>query len=138
MTVLPPRSDQPRFTPSHESQGKPAAMIVWILYVLALPSANLLAIVGVVVALSARTGTNGLARLHLDRQVRLFWTSALINIVLLGICMASIAGMAMEMSRASWLLPTTVISGLALGGLTLWFTIRSVIGAFNLSRDRAP
>lgn len=138
MTVLPPEPGRPRFNQSHDSAGKPPAMIVWVLYVLALPSANLLAIVGMLVAASARGGASGLARQHLDRQLRLFWTSAVINIVLTAICMVGIVSLAMDVSQAAWLLPVTVVSGLALIGLTLWFTVRSAIGALNLARNRAP
>lgn len=138
MTVLPPEPGRPRFNQTHESAGKPAAMIVWVLYLLALPSANLLAIVGMLVAASARGGATGLARQHLDRQLKLFWTSAVINIVLTGICMVGIVSLAMDLSQAAWLLPLTVVSGLALIGLTLWFTVRSAIAALNLARDRAP
>ena len=138
MTVLPPERGQPRFNQTHESAVKPAAMIVWVLYLLALPSANLLAIVGMLVAASARGGATGLARQHLDRQLKLFWTSAVINIVLTGLCMVGIVSLAMDLTQAAWLLPLTVVSGLALIGLTLWFTVRSAIGALNLARDRAP
>ncbi|WP_374597429.1 hypothetical protein [Brevundimonas sp.] len=138
MTVLPPEQGRPRFNQRHESAGKPAAMIVWALYVLALPSANLLALVGMLVAVSARGGATGLARQHLDRQVTLFWTSAVINIVLTAVCMVGIVSLFMDLTQAVWLLPLTVISGLALIGLTLWFAIRSALGALNLARDRAP
>lgn len=138
MTVLPPEPGRPRFNQTHESAGKPAAMMVWALFMLALPSANLLAIVGMLVAASARSGATGLARQHLDRQLKLFWSSAVFNIVLTAICMVGIVSLAMDLSQAAWLLPLTVVSGLALIGLTLWFTIRSAIGALNLARDRAP
>lgn len=138
MTVLSPEPGRPRFNQSHESAGKPAAMIVWVLYVLALPSANLLALVGMLVAVSARGGATGLARQHLDRQVTLFWTSAVINIVLTAIFMVGIVSLFMDLTQAAWLLPLTVLSGLALIGLTLWFAIRSALGALNLARDRAP
>ena len=138
MTVLPPEPGRPRFNQTHESAGKPAAMIVWALFILALPSANLLAIVGMLVAASARGGTAGLARQHLDRQLKLFWSAAVLNIVLMAICMASIAGLAMDLSQAGWLLPLAIISGLALIVTTLWFTVRSAIGALNLARDRMP
>jgi len=138
MTVLPPERGKPRFNQTHESAGKPAAMIVWVLYVLALPSANLLALVGMLVAVSARGGASGLARRHLDRQVTLFWSSAVINIVLTAICMVGIVSLAMDLTQAAWLLPMTVVSGLALIGLTLWFAIRSALGAWALARDSAP
>lgn len=138
MTVLPPERGQPRFNQTHESAGKPAAMIVWALFLLALPSANLLAIVGMLVAFSARGGATGVARHHLDHQLKMFWTSAVFNVVLTGVCMVGIVSLAMDLTQAAWLLPLTVISGLALIVLTLWFTVRSAIGALNLARDRAP
>lgn len=138
MTVLPPEPNQPRFTPVHASAGKPAAMVVWALFLLALPSANLLAVVGMLVAASARGGATGMARQHMDRQLKLFWSVALINLVLTALCMVGIVGLAMDISQAAWLLPMAVVSGLALIVVTLWFTIRSAIGAMNLSRNRAP
>ena len=43
---------EPRFSTGHESEGRPAALIAWGLYILSLPSANLLVIVGLIVAYS--------------------------------------------------------------------------------------
>jgi len=139
MTVSPPPlSPQPKFAPGHASEGKPAAMVVWLLYVLALPSANLLAIAGMLMALSSRGGTTGLPRRHMDRQIRLFWSAALLNLFLTAACVSAIVGLVMDPDKAAWLLPLAVITGLGLIASTLWFSIRSLIGLFNLGRDRAP
>ena len=43
--ATPDRPTEPRFAPGHESEGRPAALIAWGLYILSLPSANLLVIV---------------------------------------------------------------------------------------------
>lgn len=139
MTVSPPPlSPQPKFAPGHASEGKPAAMVVWLLYVLALPSANLLAIAGMLIALSSRGGATGLPRQHIDRQIRLFWSAALLNLALTAACVSAIVGLVMATDKAAWLLPLAVITGLGLVASTLWFSIRSLIGLLNLSRDRAP
>lgn len=139
MTVSPPPlSPQPKFAPGHASEGKPAAMVAWLLYVLALPSANLLAIAGMLVAASARGSATGLPRQHMDRQIRLFWSAALLNLALTAACISAIVGLVMAPDKAVWLLPVAVITGLGLVASTLWFSIRSLIGLLNLSRDRAP
>lgn len=139
MTVSPPPlSRQPKFAPGHASEGKPAATVVWLLYVLALPSANLLAVAGLLVAASARGGASGLARRHIDRQIKLFWSAALLNLALTIACISAIVGLVMATDKAAWLLPLAVITGLGLAASTLWFSIRSLIGLLNLGRDRAP
>ena len=47
-------ASQPRLEPGHEAEGKPAALIAWALYILSIPSANVLVLVGLVVAYAAR------------------------------------------------------------------------------------
>ena len=46
----------------------------WGLYILSLPSANLLVIVGLIVAYAGRGGSDGLSRAHIDAQIGLFWS----------------------------------------------------------------
>ena len=67
MADAPPSGPSaPRFSAGHESEGKPAALIAWGLYILSLPSANLLAVVGLIVAYAGRGGSDGLSRAHID------------------------------------------------------------------------
>ena len=63
---------QPVLTPGHASEGKPAAMIAWALYILSIPSANVLVLVGLVIAYVSRGSATGLARQHIDAQIVLF------------------------------------------------------------------
>ena len=129
---------RPRLEPGHESEGRPAALIAWGLYILSLPSANLLVIVGLIVAYAGRNSASGLPRQHIDAQIGLFWSVFGWTIglwVLIGICVLSVIG-------APWLglflVPLAILLGLGLLFLTIWFTVKSVIGLINLLGDRAP
>lgn len=128
MAHVPP---DPALRPSsHESEGKPAAFVVWVLYLLSLPSANLLVIVGLVVAYAVRGGSSGLARAHLDAQIALFWSVVWWTVglwVLIGICVITII-----------LIPIALLLGLVLFGVTVWFTVKSALGLIRLIDDRAP
>ncbi len=122
---------EPIFQPGHEAQGKPAALIAWVLYILSIPSANVLVLVGLVVAYAARASATGLARQHLDAQIVLFWSvfwwtialwvliviSSFASLILIGIPFLLVF-------LALWFL------------LSVWFTIKSVLGLLNLMSDK--
>ena len=134
----PAKGEEPRFATGHESEGKPAALIAWGLYILSLPSANLLVIVGLIVAYAGRGGSDGLSRAHIDAQIGLFWSVFWWTILLwigIGVCtVAFFAAPAMGVV----LIPLGLLLGLGLLFLTVWFTIKSIIGLINLLGDRAP
>ncbi len=136
--ALPDAPREPRFSTGHESEGRPAALIAWGLYILSLPSANLLVLVGLVVAYAGRGGSDGLSRAHIDAQIGLFWSVFWWTILLwigIGICVvAFLAAPAMGVI----LIPVGLLLGLGLLFLTVWFTIKSLIGLFNLLGDRVP
>jgi uncharacterized membrane protein len=67
-------ADPARFGAAHPSEGKPAALIAWGLYILSIPSANILVLVGVLVAYAGRGSATGVARAHIEEQLRLFWS----------------------------------------------------------------
>jgi len=129
---------EPRFSPGHESEGKPAALIAWGLYILSLPSANLLVIVGLIVAYAGRGGSDGLSRAHIDAQIRLFWSVFWWTILLwtgIGVWLVSLF---IAPAMGLILAPVALLLGLGLLLLTVWFTIRSLIGLFRLLGDKAP
>lgn len=133
MSDASPDPRQPRLEPGHPSEGKAPAAIAWGLYILSIPSANVLVLVGLVVAYAARASATGVPRLHLEAQIRLFWSvfwwtiacwiaigvSILASIVLIGI-------------------PFLLIFLLLWFLISVWFTVKSVIGLVNLLGDRAP
>lgn len=133
-----PARVEPRFAPGHESEGRPAALIAWGLYILSLPSANLLVIVGLIVAYAGRGGSDGLSRAHIDAQIRLFWSAFWWTILLWIGFWACVVGVVMEPATGFVLVPLAIILLLALLFLTVWFTIKSIIGLINLLGDRAP
>jgi uncharacterized membrane protein len=124
---------QPRLDAGHESEGKPAAIIAWALYILSIPSANLLVIVGLIVAYAGRGSATGVARQHIEAQIALFWSvfwwtvglwivvavSALLSTILIGI-------------------PFLLIALLLLFVLHIWFTVKSILALVNLLSDKAP
>ena len=58
-----PPGGRPSFQSGQEGDGKIAALVAWALYILSIPSANLLVIVGLIVAYASRataTGVRGL------------------------------------------------------------------------------
>ncbi len=122
---------QPRLDAGHASAGKPAALIAWGLYILSIPSANILVLVGLIVAYAARSSAAGLARQHLDAQIKLFWsvfwwTIALWILIALSIVASTILiGIPfLLLFWGLWFL------------LSIWFTIKSVLGLINLLQDR--
>lgn len=134
MSDLPPEDrGQPRFASGHASEGKGPAMIAWGLYILSIPSANLLVLVGLVVAYASRASATGIARQHLDAQISLFWSvffwtiacwiaiaiSAVASVILIGI-------------------PFLIIFGILWFLITVWFTVKSIFGLIALVGDRAP
>lgn len=124
-------ASQPRLEAGHESEGKPAALIAWALYILSIPSANVLVLVGLVVAYAARGSATGIARQHIEAQIALFWSvfwwtialwvliliSSVASIVLIGIPF-------LLLFLALWFL------------LSVWFTVKSILGVINLLSDK--
>ena len=122
---------QPRFQSGNEGEGKPATLIAWALYILSIPSANLLVIVGLVVAYAARGSATGIPRQHIEAQIRLFWSvfwwtivtwvliaiSAVASLVLIGIPF-------LLLFLAVWFL------------ISVWFTVKSILGLLQLLQDK--
>ena len=124
-------TDQPRFQSGHDSEGKAAALVAWALYILSIPSANILVLVGLVVAYAARGQAVGVARAHMDAQIQLFWSvfwwtvalwililiSGVLSLVLIGIPF-------LLLFIALWFL------------VSVWFTVKSVLGLLALLAAR--
>lgn len=126
-------TDPNRFSEQTDPTNKVAALAAWALYILSIPSANVLVLVGLIVAYAARNSAVGLARQHIEAQISLFWSvfwwtiaawiaifvSAVMSVVLIGI-------------------PFLLLSILLWFLISVWFTVKSVLGLINLLQDRAP
>jgi uncharacterized membrane protein len=111
--------------------GRGSALLVYVLYLLSIPSFALFALVGVIVALAARDGAGPLARSHLDDQVRIwfvaFWWA-------IGIALIWLIGAVLSFVLIG--IPILLIAGLLSLILFLWFTVKSFLGLLVLLDGR--
>lgn len=127
------RPDQPRYASGDPEEGRAAAGVVWLLYLLAIPSANLLALVGLVVAYAVRGSSSGWVRAHFDDQIRLFW-SVIVWFILL--CIVLIVAVPLSLVLIG--IPFLIAAGIAMVVLFIWFTVKSVLGLIGVIQGRAP
>lgn len=111
-------------------RGRSSAFIVYVLYLLSIPSAAIFALLGVIVALAGRDGSGPLARSHLEYQTRIWftafwWTIALAILGVIGWITFIIGGFVLV-----WL------AGLGALVLYLWFTVVSLFGLLALLDNR--
>jgi uncharacterized membrane protein len=110
--------------------GRSSAFIVYVLYLLSIPSAAIFALFGVILALAAKDGSGPLARSHLSYQTRIWftafwWTIALAIVAVIGWITFIIGGFLLV-----WL------AGLGALILYLWFTVVSFLGLLALMDNR--
>ena len=67
-------TNEPNFIAGQPSEGKVGALIAWALFILSIPSANVLVLIGLVVSYVTRGTATGVARQHIEAQIRLFWS----------------------------------------------------------------
>ena len=124
-------TSEPIFQPGRDSQGKPAALIAWVLFILSIPSVNILVLVGLVVAYAGRSSATGIARQHLDAQIALFWSVFWWTIILW-----VLIGISFLMSFVLIGIPFLIVFWVLWFLLSVWFTVKSVIGLLNLVSDK--
>ena len=124
-------TNEPNFIAGRESEGKVGALIAWALFILSIPSANVLVLVGLVVSYVTRGTATGVARQHIDAQIALFWSVFWWTIAAWVGVFVSIPLMALGIGFV-----TIFVFGLALLVLSIWFTIKSVIGLLNLLNNK--
>ena len=124
-------ASQPRLEAGHEAEGTPAALIAWGLYILSIPSANVLVLVGLVVAYAARGSATGIPRQHLDAQIALFWSVFWWTIALWVLIAISIAASVVLIG-----IPFLLLFGALWFLLSIWFTVKSILGVVNLMSDK--
>ena len=124
-------TNEPNFIAGRESEGKVGALIAWALFILSIPSFNVLVLVGLVVSYVTRGTATGLPRQHIDSQIALFWSvfwwtiAAWVGIVIRAFASLVLIG-----------IPFLLLFLLAWFLLSVWFTIKSVIGLLNLLNDK--
>lgn len=124
-------ASQPQLQSGHASEGKPAALIAWGLYILSIPSANILVLVGLVVAYAARGSATGVARQHMDAQIALFW-----SVFWWTIALWILIAISMALSLVLIGIPFLLLFWALWFLLSVWFTVKSIIGVVNLLSDK--
>ena len=114
-------------------QGKAGAIVVYALYLLSIPSAATLALVGVLVAVLCREGATGIWRAHLDDQIRIWAIAFMWGVALFAAALVSIALTIVLIG-----FPLLWLVGAIGFAVMLWFTIKSVLGLVALLEGRAP
>ncbi|MBN8553423.1 MAG: hypothetical protein J0L52_11075 [Caulobacterales bacterium] len=107
-------------------EGRPAAAVVWVLYILSIPSAGVLAVIGLIVSYVARGTGRGWIVSHFNQQIRIFWQSFWWHI-LPWVVVAIIAVVFGPVGLFALIIPL-MINFI----LFVWFTVKSVFGLLAL------
>jgi uncharacterized membrane protein len=105
--------------------------LVYILYLLSIPSLAIFALVGVILAFVARGDATGVARTHLDDQVRIWFVAFWWHVGL-----AIIFGLGLVLTLVLIGFPIIWLVGIAWFILMIWFTIKSLLGLLALLDGR--
>jgi uncharacterized membrane protein len=119
-TTLPP-----------DDAGRGSALLVYVLFLLSIPSAAVFALLGVIVALASKDGAGPLARSHLDDQVRIWFVAFWWTI---GIALIWLIGAVLSFVLIG--IPILLIAGLLFLILYIWFTVKSFFGLLALLDGR--
>jgi uncharacterized membrane protein len=107
--------------------GRGAALAVYVLYLLSIPSLAIFALVGVIVALASRDGAGPLARSHLDDQIRVWFIAFWWGV---GLALAALFGAILTVVLIGF--PILWLVGLIALIVMIWFTIKSLLGLLAL------
>jgi uncharacterized membrane protein len=119
--------------PPPPEPGRSTALIVYVLYLLSIPSAAVFALIGFVIALLGRDGAGPLARAHLDDQVRIWWVAFWWGVALLVMC-----GVGILLTFILIGIPILWLAGLIALIVMIWFTVKSLLGLLKLLDSRPP
>lgn len=120
---------QPLYAPE---PGRGAAFVVYVLYLMSIPSAGILAFIGLVVAYTARADAVGAARAHIEEQIRIWWV-AFWSVA--AIIVAHAIGIALTIVLIG--IPILLLASLAGLIVMVWFTVKSAMGLIALLDGRA-
>ena len=112
--------------------GRGAAFVVYVLYLMSIPSAGILAFIGLVVAYTARADAVGAARAHIEEQIRMWW-AAFWSVA--AIIVAHAIGIALTVVLIG--IPILLLASLAGLIVMVWFTVKSAMGLIALLDGRA-
>ena len=111
--------------------GRGAAFVAYVLYLVSIPSAGILALVGVILAYAARDAAQGAARAHIENQIRIWWIAVWWAVA---IWIATGVGMLLTVVLIGF--PIILLAALASLVVMIWFTFTSALGLIALLDGR--
>ncbi len=118
--------------PKAADEGKTMGVIVYILYLFSWPTIGLLMLIGVVMAYAARGNAAPWVKTHLDKEIKLFWTT-LGWMIVAGV--AWLVGLPLLLAFGFGLLVWWAV-GILILVIAIWFHLASLMGLISLAQDR--
>lgn len=114
-----------------QEQGKTAALLTWLLYLISVPSAGVLLPVGLILAYVGRGNAAGWVRGHLDKAVKvgwvaLFWTIVAWAVFWFGV-LTTVVLVGFPIMGLAWLIGVV---------LSIWLVLVSVLGFLRVLNER--
>lgn len=114
-----------------QEQGKTAALLTWLLYLISVPSAGLLLPVGLILAYVARGNAAGWVRGHLDKAVKVGWTALFWTIVAWVVfgfgVLTTVVLVGFPIMGLAWLIGVVI---------SIWLVLVSVLGFLRVLNER--
>lgn len=112
-------------------EGKTAALLVWLLYLISVPSVGLLLPLGLIVAYVARGNAAPWVREHLQKQIKVGWTAVFWSVVAwvvfgLGV-VTSVILIGFPIMGLAWLIGAAV---------AIWLVLVGVLGFLRVLNER--
>ena len=112
-------------------RGRGTAFVVYVLYLMSIPSAGILALLGLIVAYVGRAEANGVARSHIEDQIRVWWTAFWWAVA---IWVMYVIGTALAIVLIG--IPILMLAWLASLIIFIWFTVKGIFGLIALLDGR--
>jgi uncharacterized membrane protein len=104
-------------------------IVVYVLYLLAIPTALLSPVLGVVLAYANRDRAGPAAQAHYEFLIRTFWLGLVLLVVGAGICTI---GAILTVILIG--IPILIVGGLMLACGKLWYVVRCILGIMHAAR----
>ena len=114
-----------------EQPGRAAALTVYVLYLLSIPSAAVFALIGFIIAWVSRDGAGPFTRSHLEDQIRIWFVAFWWGVALL---VAGLIGAVLTVVLIGF--PILWIVGIVGLLVMIWFTVKSFFGLLALLDGR--
>ena len=113
-----------------QADEKTLPIVVYVLYLLGIVTGGLTTVLGLILAYVLRSPARPVAASHYTFLIRTFWLSVAATVVF-GLLMAVGVPLALVIVG----LPMVAVAGLGLVSVTVWFTVRCIVGMIRAAQD---